>query len=166
MDPAQIPLRDWHYPEPIAWWPPAPGWWIVLGSLVFFLIGVLWWRWYQSRPNVKKIAKAELESLRLDSNLSALDRVIQLSMLMRRIALSVYPRTEAAKLTGTEWLRLLDRSLADRPFSEGPGRILVDAPYQKNAEYDQDAIFALCDRWIESLPEKHKQSTKTASSPV
>lgn len=152
MDPTQIPLKDWHYPEAITWWPIAPGWWMLFCLAVFLLAAWFYLRWRRLRPSVKKIARKELASLRTDPDLSASDRIRKLSILIRRIALSVYPRSEAAKLTGVEWLRFLDQGLADRAFSEGAGKILIDAPYRKTAEFEQEAIFALCERWIESLP--------------
>ena len=38
MDPDQLPLRDLHLPDPVGWWPPAPGWWLLLATLAMLLI--------------------------------------------------------------------------------------------------------------------------------
>ena len=66
MDPSQLPLRDWHSPAMVGWWPPAPGWWIVFVFGILLLAAVLWsWRRF-TRPSVKKLAKRELERLRSD----------------------------------------------------------------------------------------------------
>ncbi|MGH8222486.1 MAG: DUF4381 family protein, partial [Woeseiaceae bacterium] len=38
MDPQQIPLRDLHLPEAVGWWPPAPGWWLLIALAVAALL--------------------------------------------------------------------------------------------------------------------------------
>ncbi len=153
MDPSQLPLRDWHNPAAVGWWPIAPGWWIVLAFSLLLLAAAIWlWR-RLTRPTVKKIAKNELKRLGSNPNLSDSDRIRQLSILLRRICVSIYPRSETARLTGKDWLRFLERTLDEPAFSEGPGSVLVDAPYRRDVKIDHDPLFLLCERWVESLPE-------------
>ncbi len=47
MNPENIPIRDLHLPEMIAWWPVAPGWW-VLFVLFLFAFGFIIWRVLQN----------------------------------------------------------------------------------------------------------------------
>ena len=167
MNYSELPLRDWHHPGAVTWWPPAAGWWILATFTILILFAVGWFWRRKSRPKVKKLATKQLERLRQDPNLSDSDRVRNLSILIRRICLTVYPRSEAARLTGGEWLRFLDRNLDEPCFSEGAGKVLADAPYRRNIEVDSDALFALCERWIESLPDANARrlvpdSTKVA----
>ncbi|MGH8560167.1 MAG: DUF4381 domain-containing protein [Methylococcales bacterium] len=153
MDPSKLPLRDWHGPEAVGWWPPAPGWWIVLFAAILLGFAVVWlWR-RLTRTSVKKLARKEFKCLRLNPDLSDTDRVRQLSILIRRICLSIYPRAEIAGLTGMNWLLILDKTLDEPSFSEGPGKVLLDAPYRRDAELDYESLFSLCERWIETLPE-------------
>lgn len=35
-------LRDVHLPEPITWWPPALGWWLLAGVIVLGLAALFW----------------------------------------------------------------------------------------------------------------------------
>ena len=105
-----------------------------------------------TRPSVKKLAKKELEQLNRVPDLSDSERVRQLSILIRRICISLYPRAETARLTGKVWLRFLDKPLGDTSFSEGAGKMLIDAPYRRDADLDSDSLFSLCERWIDALP--------------
>ena len=48
MDPTQIPLRGLHFPEPISWWPLAPGWWLLL-AIFLVVLGLLLRSWLRRR---------------------------------------------------------------------------------------------------------------------
>ena len=158
MEP-NLPLRDIHLPDPIGWWPLAPGWWLLLigiPTLLIFSIGL--WRFIR-RKTVKKLALAELESI-VQSQTDAREKVQQLAILMRRISLSVYQREEVASLVGEQWLSFLDGLMGDKQFSEGAGRLFIEAPYRREAQADMDALFSLCRQFIKSLPRAGKSWTK------
>jgi hypothetical protein len=154
-NPLQLPLRDIHLPESVSWWPPAPGWWILFGLFILLPVGIGWL--YRRRSQYLKStayqAKIQLQLLREDySNQgNSLKLVRELSALLRRICLSVYPRSESASLTGREWLALLDQSVSGEPFLKGSGRVLVEAPYQRNPDIEVDSLLSLCQEWIESV---------------
>ncbi len=148
MSPAELPLRDIHLPEPVGWWPPAPGWW---GLLALVLAGAAAWAWlaWRRRTRVRRAALAELRRIErdyaADGDVARLAR--DLSTLMRRAAITAEERRRVAGLTGEEWLAWLDGGLSGRPFSEGPGRCLADAPYRRDPEegvVDAMALLGLC----------------------
>lgn len=152
--PENLPLRDIHLPDPVAWWPPAPGWWGVL-MLCLLLVFVVWALIRaRRRGRLKKQSLIALqqfaEQFRRDGDEQQL--TAHLSVLIRRVALSVYPRRQVAALTGTDWLRFLDNSLTpdgnENAFSEGVGRVLTEAPYNPNCRVDGAALINLIRRWI------------------
>jgi hypothetical protein len=127
-------LRDWHLPEPVPWWPPAPGWWLVaglallLGSLALFR----WWvRWRRTAP--ARAALAELKALRALLVPGVDDRrfAARVAALLRRLALARYPRPQVAGLAGRHWLEFLDRTGEAGAFTRGPGRLLAEIPYRR-----------------------------------
>jgi hypothetical protein len=161
MDPQQIPLRDLHLPEAVGWWPPAPGWWVLLGFVllaVLLLLHKVWVRWRADAA--RRIALKELA--RLESSWrNAPNPVLlatRLSELLRRTMLAYAPRKDVAGLTGRAWLQWLDRGLEDRVFTEGPGRALQEWPYrradQATSELDVDALLDAVRRRLKTpLPE-------------
>ena len=42
-------LHDIVLPPPIPWWPPAPGWYVVLGVLLLAGLAAAWWSWKRWR---------------------------------------------------------------------------------------------------------------------
>ena len=155
-----LPLRDIHLPDPIGWWPPAPGWWLLLVGVPTLLVFLIWlWRFLR-RMTVKKLALAELESI-AQSDREAREKLQQLAILLRRTALSVYSREAAASLVGEPWLVFLDQAVGSHEFSEGVGRLLIEAPYRREVQADMDALFALCREWIKRVSKTRKAPKKT-----
>lgn len=151
MSPADLPLRDIHLPPDPGWWPPAPGWWLL--ATLLCLAGTAYGAWrYRQRRNRRpdRIALQALRALQRQAGRAGAPTPIgALSILLRRVSISLYPRTAAASLTGEDWLRFLDRAVATSEFSQGIGRLLIEAPYRPNTEArDLTPLYALCERWI------------------
>lgn len=153
MSPAeQLPLRDIHLPDAVSWWPPAPGWWVlvVLGLLAAARLA-LRYRALRPRRLALRQASAEFEAIRLryraggdGARLTA-----ELSVLLRRVSLSLRPREQVAGLTGRAWLAELDRGLGGNGFRSGPGRILADAPYRPGPpRRNPEMLMELCEHWL------------------
>ncbi|NOY63305.1 MAG: DUF4381 domain-containing protein [Gammaproteobacteria bacterium] len=152
-------LRDIHAPPAVSWWPPALGWWLVTGALLLLVISIVLYRHWRRKRALRRSALAELQRLKsifeADGDVTAF--VAQLSILLRRVALSGGRGQQAAGLVGDAWLRYLDQGLGERAhdeqsgaFSNGPGTVLVSAPYQRQPAIDDSAALTdLIQQWIE-----------------
>lgn len=147
-DPASLDrMHDIVAAPPAPWWPPAPGWYVVLGvgglvAIVSLAKLVLAW----NRDRYRRAALAELIAVEADP--SPLPR---LSELLKRTALAAYPREEVAALTGEPWLTFLDRTGATTAFTRGPGRALGDGPYARAARLDDRELahlFTAARAWV------------------
>jgi Domain of unknown function (DUF4381) len=76
--------------------------------------------------------------------------VDRLSVLVRRTALAAFPRETIAPLAGPAWLGFLDRTSGSLQFSQGPGRLLATAPYQRTApdRAELSSLTSLVRNWI------------------
>jgi len=154
-----LALRDIHLPDPVLWWPLAPGWWILLGLAVAGIIAFLLIKKIQQARRLKKAALAEFEIIcdayQREENPAQLVR--SLSTLLRRICLSYYPNTKAPGMTGKQWLAYLDQTTDNKGFQSEQGHILATAPYLPEHEcpdYDTTALLLLCKAWIRAQPVK------------
>ena len=138
-------LRDIVMPAAPPIWPPAIGWWLV----AVVAIAVTIFSWIAVSRLLTGAAKRD--ALRRLSHIATLppqDAASELSSLMRRAALTKFPRLEVAGLVGRDWLEFLDRSGETDQFSNGAGRILAFAPYQKQGAEDCAETIAICRKWI------------------
>lgn len=162
-NPMQLPLRDIHLPAPVSWWPLAIGWWILLASLILIVAFTLWFylRRQRIRYSAVHLARAELSELR-ERYLQHNDvRLLagELSILLRRLSISAYPREETASLTGERWLQHLDRMLPDKPFTSGAGRILIEAPYRRQVQINEiEPLFKTCADWIDAVADRKRRA--------
>ncbi len=158
-----LPLKDIHLPATIGWWPPAVGWWI-LAALILGLLALSIWTYKRlTRKTTLKTAKKLLHTLKHDQAQDNFQKLGEVSILMRRVAMSLYPRAETASLTGHEWLIFLDRSVKGAPFSEGIGRYLADAHFKQYPPTDLDitGIFQLCESWLNANTQKSANKKQT-----
>ncbi|MGI9228569.1 MAG: DUF4381 domain-containing protein [Gammaproteobacteria bacterium] len=155
-DPAALPLRDIHLPEAVFWWPVAPGWWLLTGLLMALAAGLFYWHKRNERIRYAAITMARLEfaaiQQQFDTGQDAKSTVQAVSVLLRRLAISLFPRQDSAGLAGKDWLQFLDQQGRRSLFATEDGKIMLDAPYQREVPQQQaQTLLGLCKQWIEAV---------------
>jgi hypothetical protein len=129
-------------PEPpaVSLWPHTAGWiWLAIAVLA----GAAWLarRWVR-RHRANAYRRAALREIAAAGNDPAV-----LAEILRRTALSAFPRAEVAGLYGNAWLGFLDRAYGGTEFGNGPGRVLAVAPYAP-AEARGPDLVPLAAAWV------------------
>ena len=143
-------LRDIHLPDPVPFWPPAPGWWLLILVVVLLLIATKWlWKRHR-RTAYRRAALKELQQLRqaLTQGHPKTPIIAELSILLRRAAISRYGRQQVAALNGIAWLEFLDRTGRTTHFST-QGQALLDAPYRRDTLEQIEPLLSLAQRWLQ-----------------
>lgn len=147
MDPASLPLRDIHPPAAPGWWPPAPLWWLTVAACLAATVAAVWlgtraWRRWRRRRRAVRALECIGAAYADDPPRFA----AEVSRLLRRAALALYPRTHVAGLHGEAWLAFLERHGSG--FVHGPGRALATAPYRPGEPVDVEGLDAVARRWL------------------
>ncbi|MBY5924436.1 MULTISPECIES: DUF4381 domain-containing protein [unclassified Halomonas] len=145
-------------PAPIAWIPQTWGWAVLaMGLLALLLfIGVRRWRHWQANA-YRRDALRELD-LRLSQEGTSV-----LAEVLKRTALSAYPRELVAGLSGSRWWQFLDQTLpttpspASRRFDGPLGQEVSAGAYRDSAASPSAALTQLARQWIR----KHRTDAPT-----
>lgn len=140
-------LRDIHAAVPPSWWPPAPGWWL-LAALVLIALGFAAryaWKKHRERQARRRLL-CEFDAAVAVARTDAPRLATTLSTFLRRSQLRHAP--QVAALSGAAWLEHLDRETGGDDFANGVGRVLIDAPYRREADFDAGALIALVRRTL------------------
>lgn len=143
-------LRDIHLPEPVGWWPPAPGWWILAFAVValivlsFLLTKKLWLRNRYRRAAIRELKI--LQNTPPENQQAILEK---LSTLLRRVALQTFGRESVAPLSGEKWLCFLDQTGKTDQFTQGPAKVLgYDLYASSPVEKDTKQVAQIIHKWI------------------
>lgn len=118
------------------------------------MLVVAYTHYRRKRNRIRRVSLKEIDAIQeaFQSHRDDTRLVRELSVLLRRVCISRYPRVDVASLTGVEWASFLDRNIAGKPFSEGDGIVLITEPYRKNPDIAATALLSCCRSWIAALP--------------
>ena len=119
--------HEHHHPDYVKVWG------ILLALLVVIVAAGIYLLLAKRRRNRYRLAA--LEELQLlwsdyQNNADTEKYVAKLAQLMRRTAITAYPKSNAATLFGEEWLQFLDQTAAGENFCRGAGKQLASLPYE------------------------------------
>lgn len=163
-------LADIHLPEPVSYWPPAIGWWI-LAAIALVLLALLLRKLarMRSQQKIRQYALAELERC-YDSfsqadpaalDQSRLDYVNQFNTVVRRVALVHYPQANVASLDGAAWVDFIRQKGESSLMTDEIAAALQYGRFQTRCDVDVDAMQDFGRQWIESLYKGSKKPGAT-----
>ena len=150
-DPASLQnLNDIVLPATIGWWPLATGWYVLIG---FLLISLAWFsyrllrRWIKNSYRRAALHELQLLEERIQQPEVRDASLRQIPVLLKRTALSVYPRKQVASLTGKDWFYFLNSTVKNPLFTESSASTLNMVTYSTGglSTVDAQATTALLD---------------------
>ncbi|MCY1402393.1 hypothetical protein D9M71_175330 [compost metagenome] len=151
-EPSLDQLRELPLPMPPGWMPQTWGWLALSGLILLALLvwgGLALRRWRRNRYRREALAQLAGLQTAFENNPQALR---ELPGLLKRVALSISPRTEVAGLRGSEWQSFLQKccpTALPADFAERLAR-LAYAPDEKLHLLDASELFAITRRWLET----------------
>lgn len=157
-------LADIHLPEPLGFWPPAPGWWvllIILCALVYFVGKRLFAAWRLRRSCAFAIRELDkclasykqavtgLPTEQIDA--AKLNFVNELNAVLRRVALKHFPDESLASLSGPEWIAFLRGHGNATLLDDKLASTLSQGRFAKQWEVDDQGLYRMAHQWISSL---------------
>lgn len=143
-------LRDIHLPDPVSWWPLAPGWWALLALILAAAIAIAVALHIRART-VRYRALRELEALRRQNDIGRDEAALGIEVLLKRIILQKPQHSALAASHGTRWVD----HLVTGPGAMSPdiARFIAEAPYapvaaNENGGPDRAHLFNSAQKWI------------------
>ncbi len=128
-------LRDIHTPEPVGWWPLAPGWWILMALALVGLVALL--VWLRSRRNRTTAITESLRQLKQLPETGNKQNLVTVLQLFRRVALVYSSREQVATISLDALAQRLahQQNIALHPSSL---ELMRDAQYRPDTQIATD----------------------------
>lgn len=145
-------LRDIYPPVDPTWWPPAPGWWLLLALALYgvYLLGRELRCWLRKQQPVKH-ARALYAELYHNYRIGVVSQTHYLhasNELLKRLVIYGLGKQFARKANDQKWLEFLDTLTGRNDFCEGPGRLLGNQRFQEFPRADIDALHPVLERFF------------------
>jgi len=165
-------LQDVALPAAPGLWPLAVGWYVVAALVILAMLcavsAVVQLKRKKNRDQWRQVALADHAVIRKRaSSVENTNVLSDLSVLMRRVALAVLPRSQVAGIIDDEWLHTLDKlhrknanGDVTQDYRQGVGQLLYRAPYRASAaQVSETELIQLLDLTESTI---RKVSTLTA----
>ena len=122
-------LHDFYQPPPPAWTPQTTGWYVLFALLAVFTFAIaihLIRHWLANR--YRREALRELAHLQAQ----------QFSELLKRTALSAWPREKVASLSGPAWIDFLNQTAHGELFQNSPANTVEECAIRSTSLSSED----------------------------
>jgi hypothetical protein len=155
-------LADVVTPHPVSWFPHTWGWWALAGVLLAGALALTVHRvrrYLANRYRREALAACAALDASLDREGGRAAALAELAVLLKRTALSAWPRDEVASLYGRAWIEFLTRHAGRARVDEGITRLLDAAEYRPGtlASVSSQEAHA-CARAVRDWIESHRVS--------
>lgn len=158
MNPTELAIRDIAGLSSIAFWPPAPGYYLLvlmaaLCLAIFYFRKKIIIKLFKRQKKWQRFAISELKNIEETMELSSQSTIMELSELIRRIAMHKFSRKECASLEGKAWLLWLNEHDPSNYDWQKNAEILTKGPYAPaDAKFDSRQVKSIINairRWTE-----------------
>lgn len=150
MDTSNNPLadlKDIHLPNSVSVFPLSIGWYILIVLLIIGVALLLWWRLKIRRQQKQRLKINQLLDEIESTHGNTPNTVGEVSILLKRVAATKFPKQDVHKLLGNKWLEFLDKTGKTNDFTIGAGRSLLDI-YKKQELDNPSEFFAVIRKWL------------------
>lgn len=157
-------LADIHLPEPLGFWPPAPGWWLLL--LLVIAASLYFGRHYLAGWRIRRMCSFAIREL--DKCLATyrtalaaapeatteqikLNFVNELNAVLRRVALKEFPQANLASLGGAQWVAFLRTHGDASLLTDDLAATLSEGRFAKHWDIDEQKLYQMAHQWISGL---------------
>lgn len=147
----------------------APGWLFLFAAFFITIVVIVVLIQRHRRPTALKQALEEFDRLFAIDGLNHVQRYQEISLILKKLAVTTNPREDVAGLSGNEWIAWIQSRVTDGVLSTRLLEFLKLGPYSDKEDFiqDQDAFRAemqdlliavggpkesLISKWLERLP--------------
>lgn len=145
-------LRDIHSPEPIGWWPPAIGWWILLFLFLCALIALgitIYLKHQRNAYRRQAVSAAGQLYQQYQEDRDTAGYLGEMNELLRRVVRQITSDQSFAEKSGKGWISMLNLH-SEQPLSDTARVALSEQLYQSSPEVDVPTLHQELNNWIQT----------------